>query len=105
KAALQLVEQAGFLKAKPEDVRGWVAKALEASKPFGERWQREVLLSLVELLNEQDGMAAVTVPFARQAERMLAPKDRPTMHKRTLDALVTALQRNGKADEAKEVSA
>src|SRR5204863_3340232 len=67
KSAIQLVSQAGFLKAKPEDVRTWVAKALDASKPFGERWQREVLLTPVEARNEQDGMAAVAVALATQS--------------------------------------
>jgi hypothetical protein len=104
RSAMSLVNQAGFLKAKPEDVRAWVDKAIKASEPFGERWQREVLLKLVDALNEQDGMAQVALPYARRLERMLLPKDRPSVHKQILETLASALERAGKADEAKEVT-
>lgn len=105
KAGMNLVGQAGFLKAKPDDVRAWVDRSLKASEAFGERWKREVILTLVETLNEQDGMAQVALPYARLAGRMLIEKDRPAMQKRTLELLASALDRAGKADEAKEVTA
>lgn len=100
----EMVRKAGFIKAKPEDVKSWMDRAMKLSEPFGERWQREMLLELVELLGEQDGMAGVALPYARRAERMLTPKDKPIVQKRTLELLATALTRAGKADEAKEVS-
>ncbi len=102
-AASTLVRKAGFFKAKPEDVRNWMEKALKASEAFGERWQREILLEMVETLNDQDGMAQVTLPYARRAERMLLPKDRPVVHTRVLEALKSALKSAGKDDEAKAV--
>lgn len=98
-----LVKAAGFKKAKPEDVKGWMDRAMKVSESFGERWQREILLELVESLNEQDGFAGVTLPFARRAERMLTPKDKAVVQKRTLELLATALTRAGKTDEAKEI--
>src|SRR5439155_25760273 len=60
KAAVGLVGKAAFLKAKPEEVRLWMDRALKATESYGERMQLEVLLQLVEALNEQDGMANVT---------------------------------------------
>lgn len=104
RAVGKLVRNAAFRRAKPEEVRGWVDRALKVSEPYGARFQQELLLNLVGALNEQDGMAAVTLPFARRAERMLKPKDRPAVHQRTLELLATALDRAGKADEAKEVT-
>jgi hypothetical protein len=104
KSAIDLITQAGFLKAKPEEVRSWADKAIKTSEPFGERWQRDLLLLIVEALNDQDGMAQVALPYARRAERMLVPKDRPAVHTRTLEALKSSLERAGKEDEAKEVA-
>lgn len=104
RSAMELLDKSAA-KAKPEEIRGWMAKALKAAEPFGERWRRDVLLDLTEKLNEQEGLAQVALPFAKQAERLLTPKDRPTLQKRTLDILVAALERAGKGDEAKEVAA
>ena len=104
-AVERLVSNAGFRRTKPEEVRGWVDRAVKAAEPYGPRYQQEVLLNLVKILNEQDGMAQVTLPYARRAEKLLRPKDRPAVHQRTLELLATALDRAGKADEAKEVTA
>ncbi len=105
RAAAGLIGKSAFLKAKPEQVRFWMDRALKSAEPYGERLQLEVLLQLVEVLNDQDGMANVTLPYARRAERLLSPKDRPSMRKRALELLAAALERAGKEDEAKEVSA
>jgi hypothetical protein len=104
-AVERLLTNAGFRRAKPEEVRGWMDRALKAAEPYGPRYQQEVLLNLVKTLNEQDGMAQVALPYARRAERLLKPKDRPELHQRTLELLATALDRAGKADEAKDVTA
>ncbi|HKB38958.1 MAG TPA: DUF1223 domain-containing protein, partial [Gemmataceae bacterium] len=105
KAAGGLIGRAGFLKAKPEQVRLWMDRALKAAEPYGERLQLDLLLQLVTALNEQDGMANVTLPYARRAERLLTPKDRPAVRKQALELLAAALERAGKEDEAREVSA
>ncbi len=102
-AAINLVGKAGFMKAKPEEVRSWTDKALKSAEPYGPRWQRQVLLRLVELLNDQDGMAQVALPYARRAERLMTPKDRLPVQQKTLELLAAALDRAGKGAEAKEV--
>src|SRR5207237_8626538 len=53
----------------------------------------------------QGGMPKVPRPYARRAERMLLPKDRPAVHTRSLEALKAALDRAGKEEESKEVAA
>src|SRR5262245_18327781 len=105
KAAGELIGRAGFLKAKAEQVRLRLDRALKAAEPYGERLQLDLLLQLVTALNDQDGMANLTLPYARRAERLLSPKDRPAVRKQALELLAAALERAGKEDEAREVSA
>lgn len=105
RAVKELLGQAAFLKAKPEEARGWIDRAVKAAEAYGPRYQQDTLLELVETLNEQDGMAAVALPYARRAERLLNARDRPALHKRTLELLATALDRVGKTPEAKTVTA
>ncbi len=105
RAALTLLGGAAEQKAKPEDVRAWADRAVKAAEPYGDRWRRDVLLSVVEILANQEGFAAAALPYARQAERLLDEKDTVSLKKRTLDALASTLERSGKAEEAAKVRA
>jgi hypothetical protein len=105
RTTMTLMSMASAKKAKPEEVRSWAARAVKASEAYGQPWQRDVLVSLVNLLAEQPGYEAIALTYARQAERMLEDQDRPGVRKRVLDALASALSKAGKADEAKEVEA
>jgi hypothetical protein len=102
RAAMTLLGGATELKAKPEEVRAWAERAAKVAEPYGTSWRRDVLLSVAELLVSQ-GSAAAAVPYARQAERLLEESDPVSLKKRTLDTLAAALERSGKADEAKQV--
>jgi hypothetical protein len=104
-AVRRLLERAASRRAKADEVRGWVERGLKVAEPYGPPWQQEFLLQALEAMNEQDGMAAAALPFARKAETLLTAKSGPALRKRTLGVLATALERAGKADEAKEVSA
>jgi len=104
-AVMQLVGSAEKIKAKPEEVRGWMDKALKASEAHGIRYHRSTLLDLVELLNGQEGFAKVALPYARRAERTLTPKDKPAVQERTLKLLAAALEGAGEKEEAKTVQA
>jgi thiol-disulfide isomerase/thioredoxin len=104
--SMSLLRQAHDKKATPEEVRSWAAKAADAAKPYGPRWEREVTLRLADTLLEQEEFAATALDYARKAERFLDPKeDRPSAQKRTLDLLANALKKAKKDDEAKEVEA
>ena len=61
------------------------------------------MLVIAQLLSIQDGYTKVAVTYARQAERMLDPKEKKTTYNLVLEVLATALEKDGKADEAKEV--
>jgi hypothetical protein len=103
-AAVTLVSGAAEQKAKPEEVRGWVERALSGAELYGARWQRDILLNVTESLLEQEGYATEAMSYARQAEKLLDERDSVTLRKRTLDSLAAALERAGKADEARKVA-
>jgi len=104
KAALSLLEQASDKKAKPEEVRSWADKAVKGAEPYGSDWHRVVILDVAETLGRQEPFASVALQYARQSERLLDDtKDPISMQKRVLTVLAGALEKAGKADEAKEV--
>jgi hypothetical protein len=104
-AALLLLQQAAALKAKPEEVRNWAARAARAAAVYGPRFQRDVTVGIARTLSEQKGFEPVALQYARQAERMLDPSERPVLQKSVLEALADALTKAGRADEAKDIQA
>jgi hypothetical protein len=102
-AAIALLKEAGDKKAKEEEVRAWADKAVKTAELHGPRWHRQTLLNVAEALADQEAFAKVAVTYARQAERLLDPKDPGRVEKQVLDTLAKALEKAGKADEAKEV--
>jgi hypothetical protein len=102
-AAIALLKEAGEKKAKEEEVRAWADKAVKTAEMHGPRWHRQTLLSVAEALADQEAFAKVAVTYARQAERLLDPKDPGRVEKQVLDTLAKALEKAGKADDAKEV--
>jgi hypothetical protein len=102
-AVLGLVGSAADLKAKPEEVRGWAEKLWKAAEPYGVRWQQQMAVETADLLSQQDGYAAIGLAYAQRAERLLEPKDPARIKHRVLAALAAALEKNGKAEDAKEV--
>lgn len=105
RSALNLLQKAGANKAKVEDVRAWAGKAVKAAEAHGPLWHREMMLAVAEILANQEGFAPVALQYARQAERLLDEKDTPVDKRKILSVLAAALDKAGKADEAKEVSA
>jgi hypothetical protein len=104
-AALRVLSLAADRKAKPEEVRGWAEKLWKAAEPFGVRWQQEMGARAADVLSQQEGYAAIALPYAQRAERLLEPKDSPATKRQVLSVLARALEKSGKADEAKEVQA
>jgi hypothetical protein len=104
RAAVTLLNHAADRKAKPEEVRRWAARAVKAAQAYGPALHRKVVLGTAEILSEQKGYEAIGLTYARQADRMLNPRDRAVVRKHVLDVLATALDRAGKAGEAREVA-
>jgi hypothetical protein len=104
-AALRILGQAADRKAKPEDVRGWAEKLWKAAEPFGVRWQLDMAGRTADVLSQQEGYAGIALAYAQRAERLLEPKDSTATKKRVLTVLARALEKSGKADDAKEIQA
>lgn len=106
RGVLDQLGQAADNKLKPEEVRSLADKAVKWSEPYGERWRREILITVAELLGDQQGYGSIALQYARQAERGLDPKkDSGSVQRRVLKALAAALDASDKKDEAKEVQA
>jgi hypothetical protein len=105
RAGLRILSQAADHKAKPEEVRGWAEKLWKAAEPYGVRWQLEMATRAADSLSQQEGYAAIAVAYAQRAERLLEPKDPAATKKRLLTILAKALDKAGKADDAKQVQA
>jgi hypothetical protein len=102
-AILELLASAESQKSKPEEVRGWAEKLWKSAEPYGVRWQQEMALATAEILGQQAAYTAVGLAYAQRAERLLEPKDSAQIKQRVLKSLASALEKAGKADEAKEV--
>lgn len=103
--ALNLLSQAASKKAKPAEVRAWAEKAVRSADLYGATWQRDILLTVAELLSDEKELAPIAVQYARRAERTLEGKEPPAVQKRVFSALAAALEKSGKEDEAKELLA
>jgi hypothetical protein len=103
--AMKLMDQAADKKAKPEEVRAWADKAVKTAELYGAPYQRIVIMTVAQILTEQEGYAKIAVTYARQAERLLEPKEKKATVNKVLETLAAALDKDGKADEAKEVRA
>lgn len=105
RVAMRLMDQAADKKAKPEEVRAWADKAVKTAELYGAPYQRLVIMTIAQILTDQEGYAKVAVTYARQAERLLDPKEKKATINKVLETLAAALDKDGKADEAKEVRA
>jgi hypothetical protein len=106
RTALELISQAKDKLAKQDEVRSWADKAVKWAEGYGPRWQREITITVAEMLGEQEGFGTIALQYARQAERSLdAKKDSGAVQRRVLKALVAALDASDKKDEAKDVEA
>src|SRR5262245_34368035 len=100
-AAVELIKLATANKAGADEVRAWSDRAITSAGSFGVRWQLVVALRLVRALMDQPEFAAVALPLAQQAERLLDPNEDPSTQLPVLEALQTLLQQANKAEEAK----
>lgn len=103
--AFQVLAQAGEKKLPVAEAREIVDRLNKISAIYGPRWERDMTLQLVELLNTQDGFADLALAQARRAERLLTDEDTALNRIAVLEALARTLKKAGKADEAKPVTA
>jgi hypothetical protein len=103
--SLNLLARSASKKAKAGEVRAWAEKAVKSADLYGPAWQRDIILTVAEILSDEKEYAAIAVQYARRAERTLEGKEPPAVQKRVYTVLSAALENSGKADEAKEMLA
>lgn len=103
--AMSLLGKAEAQKLPPEEVRAAAEKAVRSAALYGPGWQRDVLLAVASVLTEQQGAEAIALQYARRAEGLLEERESASTQKRVLTVLAAALEKAGKADEAKKVEA
>lgn len=101
--ALGLISRAEANKVKPAEVRAWADKATKSAELYGPGWHREVLLLVATFLNRQKGYEPIALQHAQRAERMLDAKEPPALQQKVLEVLATALEKDGKKEEAAQV--
>lgn len=97
----ELLRVAGAKKVPVEEVRGIVERLNRVAGDYGPRWDRSVTTRLAEALLGQEGLADVALAQARRAERMIAETDEASVVMETLVLVKTALEKAGKAEDAK----
>ena len=78
-------ERAAAKKATPEEVRSWANKAFAAAEVYGQRWQREMSLSIANILSEEESFAPLALEYARKARRLIDASEPVTSQMRVLD--------------------
>lgn len=100
--AFAVLSFAGEKKLPADEARGIVDRVNKSATTFGTRWERETALRLVEILTAQEGLTELAIAQAKRAERLLTDNDSTATRMAVLEALVGALTKAGKADEAKQ---
>lgn len=103
--AFAVLGQAGAKKLPADEARGVVERVNKSAAAFGARWERETALRLVTTLVAQEGLTELAIAQAKRAERLLTDEDTAATRLAVLEALVAALTKAGKADEAKPFAA
>lgn len=99
-AAFVVLGHSGAKKLPADEARRIVERVVSAAANYGPRWERETARRLATTLAAQPGLADLAVEQARRAEKMLTPADDIGIRTQVLDALVLALTRAGKPDDA-----
>ena len=103
--ALDVLGDAGAKKLPAGEARGVVERVNKAAGTYGPRWERETTLRLVDILSAQEGLGELAVAQAKRAERLLADDDTVATRLTVTEAIVRALTKAGKADDAKPYQA
>jgi hypothetical protein len=103
--AFEVLAKAGAKKLPADEARGIVDRVNKTAGMFGPRWERETTLRTVELLTAQEGLAELAVAQAKRAERLLTDDDSAKTRMEVLEAIVGALSKTGKLDDAKPYTA
>lgn len=100
-ASQEVLNKAGAKKVPADEVRAIIDRVNKAAAGYGPRWEREVTLRMATTLAAQEGLGEVAVAQAKRAERLLTDDDDAATRLKVLEAVVQALTKAGKPDDAK----
>lgn len=100
-AAGEVLAKAGAKKVPVDDIRAILERVNKAAAVYGPRWERETTLRCANLLTGQDGFGDLAVAQAKRAERLLTDDDDAATRMKVLEAVVQAMTKAGKGDDAK----
>ena len=88
-----------------DEVRTTAARLLESARLFGPPVEQSAWMNVLQALGHSRKVSPVSLEFARKAEKALTPDDSPAYTIGILKALLQALLRVDKQDEARQVTA
>jgi len=100
--AFSIFAQAAEKKVAAEEIRSIADRVSKAAATYGPRWEKAMAIRMATVLGEQTGYSDIALAQARRAERMLPENPKPAESREVFQALVTVLEKSGKAEEAKK---
>ncbi len=97
---MDLINQAKENKASEKEIQEWVAAATKASENFGPRYQSQLSLRLLDLLQSQGEYPTVALDLANQVEKSIDEKTPADMQVRVLSLIGRTLRSAKKTAEA-----
>jgi hypothetical protein len=102
-AAEMLLGMRARAGAKEDEVRTPADTMLKTAKVYGPAAEKNAVLGVAQTLARAAKPTPLAVEYARKAEKGLTKEDSASYSETVLKTLVTALKKNDKTDEAKEV--
>ena len=103
-AALTLIRMAARQPLTAEDAARFVKVIEKHSMPYGTRLWRNNMVQVAELLNNQKGMEAIALAAVEPVAKGVTDRDKASVQVRVLNAYETALEKAGRAAEAKSIT-
>jgi hypothetical protein len=91
--------------AKDDELRALSDRMLKVAKDYGPLAEKHAIVGIAKTLTRAEKVSPLAAELARKAEKSLTKDDPPALSESVLKTLVSALNKTGKADEAKEYSA
>lgn len=102
-AGLAILGKAAEKKIPIEEARSIVDRLTKSASVYGTRWEQNIALKLANTLSAQAGFAELGLAQAQRTERMAGDDAGTSVQIEIQQAIVLALTKAGKADEAKKV--
>jgi hypothetical protein len=104
-AALTLLTQAKAQKATAAEIKSWANKAVTLAEPYGPRYQSFIARNVAQVLDRQEIEPTIALEYAQKLEKLMDDKEPTANQIRTLEFIVSLLEKGKKTKEVKEYRA